>query len=99
MSDVDRYADIHASWRWDVPADFNIAHACCTRWANDRARFAMYFEDEDGTSAAYTFFDLSQQANRLSNALAGCGIGRGDRVALILPQRPGRHPGEADAAA
>jgi len=88
MSDVDRYADIHASWRWDVPADFNIAHACCTRWANDRARFAMYFEDEDGTHAAYSFFDLSQQANRLSNALAGYGIGRGDRVALILPQRP-----------
>ena len=88
MSVVDRYADIHASWRWDVPADFNIAHACCTRWATDRARFAMYFEDEDGTRAAYTFFDLSQQANRLSNALAGCGIGRGDRVALVLPQRP-----------
>jgi len=88
MSVVDRYAEIHASWRWDVPADFNIAHACCTRWANDRSRFAMYYEDEDGTRAAYTFFDLSQQANRLSNALAGYGIGRGDRVALILPQRP-----------
>ena len=48
----------------------------------------MYFEDEDGERAAYTFFDLSQQANRLSNALAERGIGRGDKVALILPQRP-----------
>ena len=88
MSAVDRYAEIHASWRWDVPADFNIAHACCTRWASDRSRFAMYFEDEDGTRAAYTFWDVLQQANRLSNALAARGIGRGDRVALILPQRP-----------
>ena len=88
MTAVDRYAEIHASWRWDVPADFNIAHACCTRWAADRSRFALYFEDEDGTRAAYTFWDLAQHANRLSNALAAYGIGRGDRVALILPQRP-----------
>ena len=88
MAAVDRYAEIHASWRWDVPADFNLADACCRRWANDRARFAMYFEDEDGTRAAYTFWDLAAQANRLSNALAARGLMRGDRVALILPQRP-----------
>ena len=37
---------------------------------------------------AYTFWDLQQQANRLSNALAALGVGRGDKVALILPQRP-----------
>src|SRR5689334_17073545 len=88
MAAVDRYAEICASYRWDVPADFNIAHACCTRWASDRSRFALYFEDEDGARDAYTFWDLSQQANRLSNALSARGIGRGDRVALILPQRP-----------
>jgi acetyl-CoA synthetase len=88
MAAVDRYAEIHAAHRWDVPADFNLADACCNRWAADRARFAMYWEDEDGARAALTFWDLSQQANRLSNALAALGITRGDKVALILPQRP-----------
>ena len=88
MAAVDRYAEIHAAHRWNVPADFNIAHACCGRWANDRARFALYWEDEDGSRAALTFFDLQQQANRLANALAAAGVARGDRVALILPQRP-----------
>jgi acetyl-CoA synthetase len=88
MAAVDRYAEIYASYRWDVPSDFNLAHACCMRWASDRSRFALYFEDEDGTRAAYTFWDLAQQANRLSNALAARGIRRGDKVALILPQRP-----------
>jgi len=29
---------------------------------------------------AYTFWDLQQQANRLANALAALGIGRGDKV-------------------
>ena len=85
---VDRYAEIHAAWRWNVPEHFNIAQACCGRWAGDRARFALYWEDEDGARAAYTFWDLQQQANRLSNALRAAGIARGDRIALILPQRP-----------
>jgi acetyl-CoA synthetase len=31
---------------------------------------------------------LQGHANRLSNALAALGIGRGDKVALVLPQRP-----------
>ena len=84
----DSYAEIHAAYRWDVPAEFNIAAACCGRWASDRARFALYWEDEQGDTAACTFWDLQQQANRLSNALAALGVGRGDRVALVLPQRP-----------
>jgi acetyl-CoA synthetase len=88
MAAVDRYAELHAAHRWNVPDDFNIAHACCGRWADDRARFALYWEDEDGARAALTFFDLQQQANRLSNALAAAGVSRGDRIALILPQRP-----------
>src|SRR4051812_19283435 len=84
----DRYAEIHAAHRWQVPANFNIAQACCTRWADDRARFALYWEDESGATGAFTFWDLQQQANRLSNALVGLGISRGDKVALVLPQRP-----------
>ena len=88
MAAVDRYTELHASYRWNVPSDFNLAYACCTRWAGDRSRFALYWEDEDGARAAYTFWDLSQQANRLSNALARAGVRRGDKVALVLPQRP-----------
>ena len=84
----DRYAEIHRAYRWEVPPGFSIAEACCRRWATDRARIALYWEDEGGASAAYTFFDLEQQANRLANALSSMGVKRGDKVALILPQRP-----------
>ncbi|HXZ83961.1 MAG TPA: AMP-binding protein [Myxococcota bacterium] len=79
---------MYRSFRWDVPARFNIAQACCRRWAADRGRFALYWEDESGASAAYSFWDIQQQANRLSNALAALGVRRGDRVAIVLPQRP-----------
>jgi acetyl-CoA synthetase len=85
---VNRYDELYRGWRWDVPERLNIAQVCCGRWARDRARFALYWEDESGATAKYTFWDIQREANRLSNALAGLGVKRGDRVALILPQRP-----------
>src|ERR1700741_1936032 len=85
---VDRYAELYRAFRWSVPARYNMAQACCGQWAGDRNRFALYWEDESGASAAYSFWDIQMAANRLSNALAALGVKRGDRVALILPQRP-----------
>jgi acetyl-CoA synthetase len=85
---IDRYAELYAAHRWDVPADFNIARACCARHAGERNRFALYWEDESGARAALTYWDIQREANRLSNALAALGAARGDRIAIILPQRP-----------
>ncbi len=85
---VDRHAEICAAYRWELPSTFNIGEACCRRWAEDRSRFALYWEDESGARSAHSFFDLQRAANRLSNALAGHGVRRGDKVAIILPQRP-----------
>jgi acetyl-CoA synthetase len=82
------YDALVSGFHWNVPARFNIATACCGRWATDRGRFAMYWEDERGATRALTFWDLQMRANRLSNALAGLGVRRGDRVAIILPQCP-----------
>ena len=85
---MNRYAELYGSWRWEVPARYNIAQACCGRWAADRSRFALYWEDESGETAKYSFWDIQREANRVSNALAALGVKRGDRVALVLPQRP-----------
>ena len=84
----DRYREIYDNFRWEVPARFNMGWACCGRHAQDRHRFALYWEDEGGASAAYTYWDLQQRANRLSNALTALGVKRGDRIGIILPQRP-----------
>ncbi|HEX2332307.1 MAG TPA: AMP-binding protein [Burkholderiales bacterium] len=84
----DRYDELYRGFRWDVPKRYNMARACCGNWAGDRARFALYWEDESGATAAYSFWDIQQAANRLSNALKALGVNRGDRVAIILPQRP-----------
>jgi acetyl-CoA synthetase len=85
---VDRYREICARHRWNVPPDFNISAAVCARHADDRTRPAMHWEDESGATATLTFWDLQQQANRCANALASLGVGRGDKIAIMLPQRP-----------
>jgi acetyl-CoA synthetase len=82
------WATLHSSFRWNVPPRFNIAQACCGRWAEDRSRFALYYEDEAGHAEAWSFWDIQQAANRLSNVLGAMGVMAGDRVAIILPQRP-----------
>ncbi len=84
----DRYDELYAAHRWRVPERYNIAQACCGQWAADPKRVALHWEDEAGASARLTFADVQREANRLSNALAGLGVKRGDRVAILLPQRP-----------
>ena len=84
----DRYAAIHRAFRWQVPAQFNLAEACCARWARETPlAVAIRFEHEDGRRADHTYADLQRDANRLSHALRRLGVQRGDRVAVVMPQR------------
>ncbi len=85
---VDQYETLYQQFRWQVPAQFNIAEVCCRRWATDAARIAIHYEDEGGASASLSYAELQQQANRLSNVLRRLGVVRGDRVAIVLAQRP-----------
>jgi len=84
----DRYDELYSAHRWHVPERYNIAQACCGRWAADPGRIALHWEDESGAAARLSFADIQREANRLSNALGGLGVRRGDRVAILLPQRP-----------
>ncbi len=84
----DRYEQLHAAFRWQVPDDFNIAETCCGRWARETPKAtAIYFDSESGCRAAYSYAQLQRAANRLSNALLAQGVRRGHRVAIVLPQR------------
>ena len=84
----DRYRRIHAGLRWQVPARFNIAEVCCTRWARRAPdAVAMSWEHEDGRRADHSYRQLHRAADRLAHALARLGVARGDRVAIVMPQR------------
>ena len=42
----------------------------------------------DGIIEEVTYGALRESSNRLANVLAARGIGRGERVAILLPQQP-----------
>lgn len=86
----DHWPRMHGGFRWVVPERFNIAQACCTRWAqapDGASRIAIRQHGAQREGAVLTFGALQAQADRLSNVLASLGVRRGDRVALVMPQR------------
>ncbi|KNZ32170.1 MAG: AMP-binding protein [Methylibium sp. NZG] len=88
LDPADRYAELHRDFRWAVPAQFNMADACCARWALETPdAIAIRHEREDGAAATLTYAELQRDAHRLSHALRRLGVQRGDRVAIVMPQR------------
>src|ERR1700694_5426673 len=82
------YDEIYRGFRWELPERFNIGVAACDRHADGRSRRALIYEAPDGTIERFTFDDLKRLSNRAANALAALGVERGDRVGILLPQRP-----------
>lgn len=98
-SGPDQYAALHQDFGWQVDADFNIAEVCCSRWARaQRAaevagehaapeNIAVCAHSTDAASTFYTYLELKSAADALSHVLTGMGVQRGDRVAIVMPQR------------
>ena len=82
------YEDTVERFRWDIPEHFNIGVACCDRHADGTARPALLYEDEAAGLVTLSFDDLKRASNRIANLLRGHGIGRAERVGILLPQRP-----------
>jgi acetyl-CoA synthetase len=86
---VGNYDELYREFRWQVPAHYNIGIEVCDRWAvADPQRLAILHVRKDGTPQQITYGWLYEISSRLANALRNHGIGRGDRVALLLPQMP-----------
>jgi len=83
------YGALYRSFRWQIPARYNIGVDVCDRWAEiDPARTAIFNLGADGAVEEVSYGALREASNRLANALAARGIGRGDRIALLLAQGP-----------
>ena len=85
---VSTYDQTYAAFTWRVPEYVNFTNDVIDCFAEDRSRTALYWEDESGRTAQYTFWDLSRASSRLANALRGLGVGRGDPVLVMLPRIP-----------
>jgi acetyl-CoA synthetase len=80
---VGSYEEARARHLWQVPERYNIAADVCDRHA--REKLAMIHEDFAGQVREVTWGELQDCSNRFANVLAANGVGRGDRVAMLLP--------------
>lgn len=87
---TDHYAAMQAAFRWQVPSRFNMAQVCGRRWADREVtskNIAVIDYVERGSARFHSYSELVILADRLSALLTRLGVQRGDRVAIVLPQR------------
>ncbi|RPH51348.1 MAG: AMP-dependent synthetase [Desulfobacteraceae bacterium] len=82
------YDEVRRSFQWEIPANYNIGVDICDKWAGQRYRLALIYEDEKGVAEKYTFWELKRLSNRLANGLVHAGIKKGDRIGILLSQSP-----------
>ncbi len=90
----DHYAAMHQGFTWQVDEYFNIAEVCCSRWARADAHkpdaiksIAIRAHETCRSGQFHTYLELEKAAAAFSHVLAGLGVQRGDRVAIVMPQR------------
>ena len=83
------YRQARRAFRWRLPARYNLGVDIADKWAARRPdRPAILVMRDGALGNAVTYGDLRERSDRLANALRRRGIGRGDRVAILLPQSP-----------
>ena len=74
-----------AEFRWpEITGAFNWAHDWFDSYARGNERVALWIVEQDGSEARYSFADLVRRSDQVARWFTGQGIGRGDRVVLML---------------
>ncbi|MFW5905366.1 MAG: AMP-binding protein, partial [archaeon] len=85
--DAASYREARETFEWEIPDGYNVAWDLL-RKHDDKVAPALYQAYPDGRRETYTFEDLDELSNQVAHALRDRGIGRGDRVAVLLSQKP-----------
>jgi acetyl-CoA synthetase len=88
MERLPTYERLYTSFRWNIPARYNIAADVCDRHAADPNKIALIGEGAGGETWRMTFREVQRKANQLANLLVSLGLVKGDRVMLLLGQNP-----------
>ena len=91
------YHDEYRSFDWtsvlhelgwgDAERSINLGHTIIDRHASSN-QIALYWFGKDGSSATLTYRDLKIMSDKFANLLRSLGVGKGDRIAGVLPRIP-----------
>lgn len=88
MPETDQYEEWVKSFEWDIPDDYCIAREVDKFAKKKGGRVALYWENDEGKKRKVTYKDLSKQSNKFANVLQKLGVGKKDRVMILLPRVP-----------
>ena len=74
LTEARTYDELYRDFRWDVPARFNIATACCDRHADGSGRLALVYVNDDGTTTRTSFDEVADMSRRFANVLVADGL-------------------------
>ena len=84
------YEKEHKSWNWSIPKKYNIGVDVVDKHADSKSRnkVALYWENAEGTSKKFTFWEMKNLTNKFGNVLKKLGFKKGDRFLIRLPNLP-----------
>ncbi len=76
-------------YKWFTDGELNLAYNCLDRHLDTQGdKVAYHWIGEPGDTRTLTYRDLYEEVCRFANALAGLGVGKGDRVAIYMGMIP-----------
>ena len=82
----DDYETASRDFRWPKLTTFNWALDYFDGYASENpSKLALWIVEDDGSETKLTYADMSHRSNQVANFLRRLGVGRGDRIIVMLP--------------
>ncbi len=82
------YDDFYNNFKLDVPDNFNYAYDVVDEYARlEPDKRALVWCDDMGGEEFFSFADIKRFSDKAANFFLGIGVGKGDRVLVILQRR------------
>ena len=89
MANIGEYETTYDWFDWETPERFNFGRDVADGWEDDRP--AMIWLGRGGEARRLSFGDFSRLSNRFGDAAREMGVGREDRVMVLLGKVPEWH--------
>jgi acetyl-CoA synthetase len=86
MPAYERYDQARSEFEWELPDSYNPAADLCRK--HDSEQVALHDDPDGDGGTELTFGDIDRRSDRLADGLADLGVTTGDRVGVVVPQRP-----------
>ncbi|MGC2324266.1 MAG: AMP-binding protein, partial [Terriglobales bacterium] len=79
------YETAYRDFRWPQLTRFNWALDYFDTYAQGNNKTALWILDDSGQELKLSFQEMSRRSNQVANFLRKQGVGRGDRLVVMLP--------------